>query len=91
MKAKKTIVKEFIKNNELDFDGYGSDLNGNCTILAGFICYIEEELEKGYIIIENLDIKDEAREELIRVYDYAYLSNYGAFWETPEAKEQYKF
>lgn len=91
MKAKKTIVEEFIENNGLDFSGSGSDLNGNCTILAGFICYMVKSLEEGYAIIENLTISSEATEELIRVFEYAYYNDYGVFWKTPKAKEKYKF
>ena len=40
MKTGKTIVKEFIKNNGLDFSGSGSDLNGNCVILGIYLSCI---------------------------------------------------
>jgi len=91
MKTGKTLVKEFIKNNGLDFSGSGSDLNGNCVILAGFICHIVLEHPHGYKLIESLGFSREANQELLRVFDFAYDNNYGDFWETPEAKEKYKF
>lgn len=36
-------VEKFISDNGLDFDDTGSALNSNCTVLAGFICFLLEE------------------------------------------------
>jgi len=91
MKTGKTIVKDFIKNNELDFSGTGSDLNGHCTTLAGFICHVFEEYEEGLRCIKELRLSEEAFDELVRVHEYAYNNNYYMFWDTPGAKELYKF
>lgn len=91
MKAKKTIVEEFIENNGLDFSGTGSDLNGNCVILAGFISYKVDTNDEGLAIIENLKLSTEASEELFRVFKYAWDNSYFMFWDTPEAREKYKF
>lgn len=91
MKTVVTIVKEFIKDNHLSFSGTGSDLNGNCVILAGFICYNVEEISKGYDIINKLPLSELAYNELSRIFDYAYFHEYGEWWKTPEAKETYKF
>ena len=91
MKSNKTIVKEFIKNNGLDFSGSGSDLNGNCVILAGFISHIVTDSLVGGGLINDLKLSTEAEEELFRVFYYDYENNYGEFWDTPEAKEKYKF
>lgn len=92
MKTEKTIVKEFIKNNGLVFGGFGSELNGHCTTLAGFICYITDEIySEGEAIITSLKLSDDARTELFRVYEYAFNNNYRKFWDTPQAKELYTF
>lgn len=91
MKTGKTIVKEFIKNNGLDFSGSGSDLNGNCVTLAGFICYIIDDKDTGYDIIGGLKLSTDAEIELYRVFEYAWMNDYEEFWKTPKAKELYKF
>ena len=92
MKAKKTIVKEFIKNNGLDFSGSGSDLNGNCVILAGFICHVSDGIyDDAVSLIEEIKLSTEANIELTRVFEFAFVNDYELFWETPEAKEKYKF
>ena len=90
------IVKKFIEDNDLDFSGSGSELNGNCVILAGFICYVitrEPEFTStdGWEIIDELKSNTEVYNELLRVFDYAYENSYENFWTTEEAKEQYKF
>lgn len=84
-------VKKFTTDNKLDFTGSGSDLNGHCTTLAGFICYKAESMGEGYTIIDSLKLSDEATTELTRVFDYAYVNDYESFWEIPEAKEKYIF
>lgn len=90
-------VNKFIKENDLDFSGEGSELNGNCTILAGFICYLLAEnhlvSSNGIKIINSplLELSKEATKELERVFDYAWKSNYKHFWKTKEATIQYKF
>ena len=91
MKTGKTIVKEFIKNNGLDFSGSGSDLNGNCVILAGYACYLNLTFSKLEKAMDGIELSSEAIDELFRVFQYAVENNYGDFWETPEAKELYKF
>ena len=91
------IVKKFIEGNKLDFSGRGSELNGNCTTLAGFICYVLDKdpdnylSSHGYEIISELDISTDAAIELERVFEYAYNNYYEEFWKTPAAKKEYKF
>ena len=95
-----TIVK-FIKDNNLEFTGNGSELNGNCVILAGFICYIldaseldssdGQELINDLYNIIDLGFSIDANAELLRVFDFAYESSYEKFWKTTSAKEQYIF
>ena len=90
-------VKKFIEDNKLDFSGRGSELNGKCTTLAGFICYVLDKdpdnylSSHGYEIISELDISTYAAVELERVFEYAYNNYYEEFWKTPAAKEQYVF
>lgn len=91
MKTGKTLVKEFIKNNELTFDGTDSSLNGNCVVLAGFICHITVGSSAGNELIYSLKLSAEAEEELLRVFDYAYNNNYGEYWDTEDARLAYTF
>ena len=91
----KDIIKEFIQNNKLDFTGTGSELNGNCIVLAGFACYLELDLDTLDNIIRSLyeveDFSKEAIAELCRVFNYAVDKNYGDYWKTDKAKQTYKF
>jgi len=88
-------VKKFIKDNGLDFDGTGSDLNGTCVILAGYISYLLEQeggnRHDGEEIIFKLSLSPSAATELDRVFDFAYDNCYEIFWNTKEAREQYVF
>ena len=88
-------VEKFIKDNELEFSGESSELNGNCTILGGFICHVVftdgSVSVVGENIIDELPLSIVAKSELQRVYEFAWVSNYENFWETEEAKEQYVF
>ena len=89
-------VKKFIEDNDLDFYGSGSELNGNCVILAGFICYVITREPvftsvDGWEIINGLKLNEDAHKETYRVFEYAYVNDYEKFWTTEEAKEQYKF
>lgn len=85
-------IQKFIEENELDFSGSGSDLNGNCVSLAGYALHRGLSFEDLKILMtpeqrSNLD----AITELERVFNFAESHNYGDWWKTPEAKEQYKF
>lgn len=89
-------IKKFIKDNELDFSGEGSGLNSNCCILAGYCLYLGIDEGKMGDIAEELDILPDSHDvspwgEFIRVFKYAESSNYGAYWETEEAKATYVF
>jgi hypothetical protein len=91
MEENKTVIEKFIEDNDLNFEGVGSDLNGNCLTLAGFICYIVVGYSEGKAIIDSLKLPVRAERELLRIFDYAYNNNYRAFWDTPQAKELYTF
>lgn len=83
-------IEKFIKDNKLDFTGSGSDLNGNCVILAGYACYLGLSEEDLLASILPLDILDRGM-ELVRVFNYAYKNNYGEYWKTSDAKKTYAF
>lgn len=96
MKELKERIEKFIVDNELEFNNRDSGLNGNCVILAGFLCYIivedgEAERSDGVDIIQSLGLVPEAEIELERVFDFAWYSKYEDFWETEDAKETYVF
>jgi len=82
-------IQEFIKNNGLDFTGSGSDLNSNFCSLSGYALHLGLTLDelKEKMTDEQLDEVD----ELDRVFDFAESHNYGAWWTSDDAKEQYKF
>ena len=87
------IVKKFIQDNGLDFTGSGSELNGNCLILAGWACYkgfTPQELETQF----NEAIPDRSTEsliELLKVFEFAQKKDYGKVWETEHFKLTYKY
>lgn len=87
-------IKKFIKDNELTF------LRGRrgteTIIICGFALWLEDKPDMEVIIwdiIKNIgDMgKDDSKEEFDRIFDYAYVNNYGNFWDTPEARENYTF
>lgn len=88
-------LQQFIVDNKIDLSGTGSELNGNCVILAGFLCYLlvkEDKVElDGFDIIRSLELSPEAETELERVFKYAWAASYENFWETEDAKEEYIF
>lgn len=88
--ARLNKIEQFIKDNDLDFSGYESDLNGNCVVLAGYALYIG--IEDYNILLSKFNkTKISDNTELERVFSYAYNNNYGDWWNTEEAKKKYKF
>ena len=92
-KETKELVNFIIENN-LNFNGSGSGLNGMCVVLAGYALHI------GYTSPGPL--KEAVHEvfpksvgnfekELERVFEFAENANYGKFWKTEEAKLMYTF
>ena len=82
------MIKKFIEDNNLDFTGSGSELNGNCVILAGYALHkglIWEDLED----IINTEFSSEASHEFDRVFTFAEKRNYGKAWETEDYKKKY--
>jgi hypothetical protein len=87
-------IEKFINDNKLDFSGSGSDLNGNCVILAGYACYLElNETDFFELFYTTLtpSYNVEVENELKRLLKYAYNKNYDQYWYTSEAKGTYIF
>jgi len=84
-------IKDFITNNRLDFSGSGSDLNGNCVILCGYLLHIEKDIKDLLVTEVFINFPSEVDDELYRVFEFAEANNYGAWWKSPEAKKMYKF
>ena len=85
------LVK-FLKENDIEFTE--GRRNSDSVIISGFCLHIElEDLDEIKKAIENNceDAHWNFIEEFLRVYYFARSSNYGAFWETEEAKKLYKF
>lgn len=86
-------IQKFIEENNLDFSGSRSELNGNCVILAGYALHIGFE-EYG-AVLDAFDPEDtlgsELNDEFERVFEYANKKMYGAWWESEKAKKMYKF
>ena len=83
-------IQKFIKANGLDFTGSGSELNGNCVSLAGYALHLDLTYAELVKLMTKIQV-EHVNYELERVFDYAYDHNYGAWWSTDDAKDQYKF
>lgn len=90
-------IQQFIIDNKIDLSGTGSELNGNCVILAGFALHLNGDTDDFSQLVKDIEesgkftLSSAAANELERVFDYAYSNNYYQFWDKPEAKEQYVF
>lgn len=94
MKEDTKELVNFIIENNLNFNGSGSNLNGMCVVLSGYALY------RGYMNTEFLkeainEVFPKAsgnyEKELERVFLYADNNDYGNYWKTEEAKLMYKF
>ena len=77
----KELIADFIENNNLDFSGSGSSLNGNCCILGGYANYLEIEVDELCNTMKELGYDSEVIEELDTVATYAESKSYGIAWE----------
>lgn len=89
------LVK-FIKENNLMFDGVGSELNSDCVIIGGFAdhCGISASADVRSAVKEALSTSSLSvtiEKEIDRVFDFAYTYNYGNWWKNRDAKRLYKF
>ena len=87
----KEIVKKFIEDNNLYFTGIGSDLNGECVVLAGFCCYKELDNQAAEEIFNDLYHSTDAQLEFSRVMNYAIENSYGLWWRVAASHRMYKF
>ena len=88
-------IKKFIKDNGLTF------LRGRrgteTIIICGFTLWVDQEGEIGSEDLWNIigsigDMgKDDSEEEFNRIFDYAYCNDYGDYWNSVEAQENYIF
>jgi len=90
-------IQKFIKDNDLSLEGYGSDLNSTCCIIAGYALYASGD-DNNYIkLLEDIEengvyaLTASVSDELERVYDYAYQNNYFEWWTKEEARKTYIF
>lgn len=96
-RKKENIIEKFIRLNGLDFSGSGSELNGNCVILAGYAHYLGfDTYDKLADELYSFDPDDEiiptsCSDELERVFEYAVRNNYGKWWHSEESKKTYVF
>lgn len=87
----KEKLKQFIKENDLNFNGSGSSLNGNCVVISGYALFIGAEYDEMLESIDEMFPEADYYDEILRVYTYAVDNNYGKYWSTEDAKKRYKF
>jgi hypothetical protein len=86
----KDKIELFIKNNNIDLTGVGSDLNGQIVILVGYALYIGI---KDYDTLENilLDLNTEVSSytEIDRVFEVAEYRNYKKWWDKESNRNKF--
>ena len=85
---------EFIENNDLDFTGVGSNLNGACVVISGYALHLGAGSTN--IISQAINLHYSGRKlnynlELSNVFHYAQMNHYSDFWDTQEARDLYVF
>jgi len=95
-KTKVNLIEQFVINNKLNFTRSGSDLNGNCVILAGYACYLGLDWNEFTNLVIEFDPNDEVFpcyiwNDMEKVFEYAYNHDYGKWWNSPDAKKMYTF
>ena len=83
------ILKKFIVDNNLQFTE--GRRNSDCTILSGFALHKECNFDECVDAIDIAVFTTETSIELERVFNYAEDNNYGSWWKSPYAKEQFIF
>lgn len=86
-----TKIEKFIVDNDLDFESTDSGLNANCVVLAGYALHLGIDDFETELLPEVEGLNNDALLELERVFNYARVNNYGAWWESPMAKRMYTF
>ncbi len=91
-KKQKIEIEKFIKENNLTFE-YGSR-NTDSVVLSGYSLYLGvNDVDKVIEVIDKVlpDADEDYSPELERVFEYAGANNYGKWWNSEEAKKEYKF
>jgi len=95
LKNKRTmnsILTDFVKNNDLNFDSTGSGLNSDCIILSGFCDYVGADLEDALAVFRGKNPNFVSIEkELRKTHKFAASKRYGKFWATEDAHKMYTF
>ena len=86
-----TKIEKFIVDNDLDFESTDSGLNANCVVLAGYALHLGIDDFETELLPEVEGLNNDALLELERVFNYARVNNYGAWWGFPIAKRMYTF
>ena len=93
----KEKIKNFIEKNFKDVEfnsSTRSELNGVITVLSGYALFIgasKNDIEEAVFSIEDSDLTYEFENELDRVFEFAKTYQYGKWWNSEEAKKEYKF
>jgi len=91
MENPRIILARFIDDNELKFDTTDSGLNSECIILGGFCDYMEIKHEDAIELFVGYVNRAEIEKEFTKAHKYAYENDYGAWWESGNARKMYKF
>jgi len=90
----KEKLEKFIRENQLNFNSYGSSLNGAYTVLCGYADHVGaskkavKEAVQACTGVEQLP--QESKKELDKVYKFTTTFNYGKWWTREEASRLYK-
>jgi len=82
-------IEKFIKNNNLDFSGSGSDLNSSHCIICGYALYIGIE---DFTQLLDLFVDTEIEEDTFQfenVWDYANHNYYEDWWKIEGNRNQF--
>lgn len=82
-------INKFIKDNNLDFSGYGSELNSALTIIVGYSLWQNIDLETLQTCLFPFTRGTVLDNELISVYDSAKRNNYGKWWDIETNRKKY--
>lgn len=84
------IIEDFINNNTFDFSATGSELNGNCTIIAGYALYKGiDDIEKLINSFIKTRLGSDQKKELRTVFKHAKNNNYGDWWNIETNRNMY--
>ena len=82
-------LKNFIKNNSLDFPAGGR--NTNIVVLCGYALYINASVEDCKDAISKKELTAEVAMEMERIYTFADRKDYGVWWDNESNRNTYKF